>query len=701
MLSPEQLFGRISDAVLAVDVETQRIVLWNPAASRIFGYQAEEALRLRIEALVPPEARQSLSARLARYCETGRGQMIEAGAPVEMTALHKTGDVLRAEFTVSPVEPSDNTPSRTITQQASERMLLVLVRDVTDHRLREEELAHREATERRRAEQAERLSATLASVGAAVDLEEALQGLVRGAVSLLDGDEGVAQVFATADGQPRLMVRVDRAGVLQARETTEALVPGSFSQQICDGGPAVLVEDYATLDPARYTLSSKLAQRGMRASVNVPINAAGKRIGSLHVNHRQPGYFGEPDLSLAEVLAAQTGTVIQRVRLEEQLRRSQEALLDQQRFLQAVLDQVQAGIVACDAEGRLTLFNRAAREFHGLSAAPLPPERWAEYYGLYAADGKTPMRKEDIPLYRAVNGNVVEDVEMVIAPKQRPARTLTANGQAIIGSEGQQLGAVVAMHDITARKRTEQALRQAKEFAEQLIDSSVDGILAFDRECRYTIWNPGMERITGIHRSQTIGRRAFDVFPFLEEIGEDQCFFAALAGRTVEVKDRPYVVSETGTQGYFEGCYAPIRDAAGGVIGGLAVIRDITERRQLEAQRERDTRLEGALLAARTTAHLVNNQLTKTVGLCEWLAGNPDLPTHLRPKAIRALAGARQGALTIQQLMFLARLEEIDHGPGIGTTLDLDRSTGEGSRVRAEQGTASNGAPGNAPATRT
>ncbi|HEY9284186.1 MAG TPA: PAS domain-containing protein, partial [Pyrinomonadaceae bacterium] len=92
----------------------------------------------------------------------------------------------------------------------------------------------------------------------------------------------------------------------------------------------------------------------------------------------------------------------------------------QQAFLAAVLENVEDGIVACDAAGVLTLFNRAAREFHGLPAAPLPPSRWAEYYDLYAADGRTLMSEEDVPLARALRGEFVTDAEMIIAPKGRP-----------------------------------------------------------------------------------------------------------------------------------------------------------------------------------------------------------------------------------------------------------------------------------------
>src|SRR4051812_8023345 len=60
-----------------------------------------------------------------------------------------------------------------------------------------------------------------------------------------------------------------------------------------------------------------------------------------------------------------------------------------------------------------------------------------------------------------------------------------------------------------------------------MVDSSVDGILAFDTECRYTAWNRAMEKISGLKREQVIGRFAFEVFPFLKQTGEDKFFYEA------------------------------------------------------------------------------------------------------------------------------------------------------------------------------
>lgn len=130
-------------------------------------------------------------------------------------------------------------------------------------------------------------------------------------------------------------------------------------------------------------------------------------------------------------------------------------------FIKAVLENIEDGIVACDKEGVLTLFNRATREFHCLPEKPIPAEEWPQYYDLFLADGTTLMQKEDVPLFCALQGAHVKNIEMVISPKQGKKRILLASGQPFLDDQGNVLGAVASMHDVTERKYAEEALKKA------------------------------------------------------------------------------------------------------------------------------------------------------------------------------------------------------------------------------------------------
>jgi PAS domain S-box-containing protein len=119
-------------------------------------------------------------------------------------------------------------------------------------------------------------------------------------------------------------------------------------------------------------------------------------------------------------------------------------------------------------------------------------------------------------------------------------------------------------------------------FLKCLLEANVDGIIAFDRDFRYTTWNRAMERISGMKREDVLGKCAFELFSCLKETGEDKYYIEALAGRSVVAENRPYTIAQSGNQGFFDGYYSPRHDETGEVIGGVAIIRDVTDRNVID-----------------------------------------------------------------------------------------------------------------------
>ncbi len=147
-------------------------------------------------------------------------------------------------------------------------------------------------------------------------------------------------------------------------------------------------------------------------------------------------------------------------------------------------------------------------------------------------------------------------------------------------------GCSLIIEDIGERKQAEAALHSEKRLLESLINSSADGIFAFDRDCFFTVWNPAMERIFGISARETLGRPAFIACNFLKEMGESANFTAALRGEKTVSREKRYSIPVTGRQGYFNAFYCPMYGTPDGeAIGGLAIIRDVTEQRQADKNR--------------------------------------------------------------------------------------------------------------------
>jgi PAS domain S-box-containing protein len=164
---------------------------------------------------------------------------------------------------------------------------------------------------------------------------------------------------------------------------------------------------------------------------------------STDINHRK-----RQAAVLEQMVEDRTATLI----------KTNAALREQQIFLDAILNNVMEGIVACDSEGRLKLFNAATQRMHGLPAEPLTPNEWAKHYQLYEADGMTQMPMDRVPLLRAWRGEVVQDAEMHIRTSNGADRYVLCSGVQLQANDGTQFGAVVSMRDMTERREYERRL---------------------------------------------------------------------------------------------------------------------------------------------------------------------------------------------------------------------------------------------------
>src|SRR5208282_3786715 len=98
---------------------------------------------------------------------------------------------------------------------------------------------------------------------------------------------------------------------------------------------------------------------------------------------------------------------------------------------------------------------------------------------------------------------------------------LTTSKVPLLDQDGRVIGVLGTCEDITERKRVEDELRAVNEFNKEVISSANEGIIVYDRELRYRLWNRFMEQLTGLSAGEVLGRKTLDLFPQFQEQGVD------------------------------------------------------------------------------------------------------------------------------------------------------------------------------------
>src|SRR6478672_7562062 len=121
------LFWKIQEAIAVGEAESGRIVLWNPAAERLFGYSAAEIGGRAIEVLVPEALQEHHRVGLARYAKTGHGSFLDGGRPIAAPGRHQLGHEIPVELTLHRLDDVE----------LPGRYVLALIRDASERQAAE------------------------------------------------------------------------------------------------------------------------------------------------------------------------------------------------------------------------------------------------------------------------------------------------------------------------------------------------------------------------------------------------------------------------------------------------------------------------------------------------------------------------------------------------------------------------------------
>jgi PAS domain S-box-containing protein len=418
------------DCVVTIDHEG-RILEFNPAAERAFGYKREEVIgKDMAELIIPPSLRDRHRVAFTRQVETGESSIL--GQRLELTAMRADGSEFAVELTVSRIEVG------------GPPMFTAFLRDITESKRVEEERLVLLALEQAAREETERAHERMAFLAEAssilsgsLDVRKTLNKVAKLAVPRLADWCGV-DMFEDGELRPVAVAHADPTLVEKAREFRRRWPPDMRSDR---GAPGVLrtsrSELYAEISDELLQEVAVDAQHfgylrslGFRSAMVVPLTARGRTFGVITlVSSESERRYGPEDLALAEELASRAAQAIDNARLYQERAHVARAL--QQSLLPQRLPEIEWCMVAARY--------RAAGE----------GEVGGDFYDVFeAGDGAWFAAIGDVqgkgPEAAAVTGLARYTIRAAAASERNPSRILRTLNQAIL-KEGTDRFATVAL----------------------------------------------------------------------------------------------------------------------------------------------------------------------------------------------------------------------------------------------------------------
>jgi PAS domain S-box-containing protein len=467
-LGIDQLLESVRDAVVVVDARSGRIVLWNAAATKIFGYSSSEALKHSWTVIVPERLKAQCEAGMARYRDTGHGPYIDSHVVLELPAACKDGKEITIEIALSPISLSHNMENRG-------RLVLAIIRDITERKGVEEAIKESE----------ERFRSLVQNTSDIITILEA-DGTVRyisPALERMTGHKPEEQIgtkaFASVHPDDRERALGMFAEVLKKRGLHP---PVEFRVLHKDGSWRYL----------EHVVNNLLDDPAVRGVV----------VNSWDVTERKRAEeeVRRVNESLEQRVAERTE------RLQAALTKLEEresGLRESEQLYRTVVEQAAENIFLVDTETKQILeFNAAFHKSLGYAEQELLQ---MTLYDIVAHDRES------------VDDNVrqiLERGQYFIGERQylRKDNSLAdvEVNVSVIPYRGREALCVVA-HDITERKRTERALVESEQRFRQLFENSADALFVHDEQGRFVDCNVQACRVLGYAREELLERTVADV----------------------------------------------------------------------------------------------------------------------------------------------------------------------------------------------
>ena len=264
---------------------------------------------------------------------------------------------------------------------------------------------------------------------------------------------------------------------------------------------------------------------------------------------------------------------------------------------------------------------------------------------------------------------------------------LSTDGIPLLHADGTLRGYRGSDTDITGRKRAEEALRESVEKFRGMAEQLVDVLFLTDSEGIVTYVSPSTSRMLGWTPEEIVGRHIIEFLPH-EEIPKAMSNLQAMVVSGQPSQNLALTMKRKDGSALYTELNASVVRKDGAVVGTIGLIRDISERRVLEAQLRQAQKMESIGRLAGGVAHDFNNLLTVINGYSQLLLGKLNAADPLRAGLTEIhKAGERAAGLTRQLLAFSRKQVLQPRGLNVNRVVEemrpmLERLVGEAVEVR-------------------
>jgi PAS domain S-box-containing protein len=241
-------------------------------------------------------------------------------------------------------------------------------------------------------------------------------------------------------------------------------------------------------------------------------------------------------------------------------------------------------------------------------------------------------------------------------------RWFALRGEPFRGPNGTVRQLAGSLIDVTTRKLAEaEVARQAL-----LFESLLDAVMVLDFQGRIIDWNRRAEQMFGWTKAEAMGHRPDELFAGDDAAELETTIVASISQGGGSIGNEVSLRRRDGAEVMAEVVGVPLKDPTGRHVADIAIYRDVTEKRQMQARLLVADRMAALGTLAAGVAHEINNPLAFVLGNVEFLqrelAKLPDVPGA--PELQRALDDARTGSErirnTVRDLLRLARSRDAE-----------------------------------------